>query len=57
MSNMRSLAIFLLAASVPYAHGAAVAASVKTYPEVIPGPDLPSLASLALTSAELYTGK
>ncbi|KAH8811185.1 hypothetical protein F5884DRAFT_876339 [Xylogone sp. PMI_703] len=29
----------------------------KVYPEVIPGPGLPSLASLGLTSEELYTMK
>lgn len=27
----------------------------RIYPEVIPGPGLPSLASLNLTSADLYT--
>ena len=57
MSNMRSLTVLLLAASVPFAQGTAVPTSVKTYPEVIPGPGLPSLASLALTSAELNTGE
>ncbi|KAN0114579.1 hypothetical protein V8E51_004123 [Hyaloscypha variabilis] len=31
-----------------------ILAAPKTYPEVIPGPGLPSLASLNLTSAELY---
>lgn len=31
--------------------------TVKTYPEVIPGPGLPSLASLNLTSVDLYTMK
>ncbi len=33
---------------------AAVAAPPKVYPEVIPGPGLPSLAELNLTSAQLY---
>ncbi len=31
-----------------------VMAAPKVYPEVIPGPGLPSLASLNLTSAQLY---
>ena len=31
------------------------AETAKVYPEVIPGPGLPSLASLGLTSADLYT--
>ncbi|KAE9379564.1 hypothetical protein N431DRAFT_460816 [Stipitochalara longipes BDJ] len=31
-----------------------ILAAPRTYPEVIPGPGLPSLASLNLTSADLY---
>jgi hypothetical protein len=31
-----------------------VMAAPKVYPEVIPGPGLPSLAELNITSAELY---
>lgn len=36
---------------------AALPTSEQVYPEVIPGPGLPSLASLNLTSAELYQKK
>lgn len=42
-------------ASVKSATAAAmVVPSPKVYPEVIPGPGLPSLAELNLTSAQLY---
>lgn len=59
MSKMLSWAAFLLCATAPNVHGAAAAipASEKTYPDVIPGPGLPSLASLGLTSPQLYTSE
>jgi len=42
-------------ASVTAATAAAtLVATPKVYPEVIPGPGLPSLAELNLTSAQLY---
>lgn len=47
----KSLISFLLGlASIQ----AAAATPFKVYPEVIPGPGLPSLAELNLTSAQLY---
>lgn len=51
-----SLATLLLYISSPCTDASASPISVaeKVYPEVIPGPGLPSLASLELTSAELY---
>ena len=59
MSKMFSLATLILYASAPYAQAAAVSAPAaeKVYPEVVPGPGLPSLASLGLTSTELYQSK
>lgn len=38
------------------AGGVAAVPSPFDYPEVIPGPGLPSLASLGLTSKQLYEG-
>jgi hypothetical protein len=53
MSRFLSLSIFVLAV-IALGSNAAAVATAETYPEVIPGPDLPSLASLNLTSADLY---
>ena len=59
MSKMFSLAALLVLSSASYARAAAVSAPVveKIYPEVVPGPGLPSLASIGLTSAQLYQSK
>lgn len=59
MTKIFLIASFLFHVSAPFAYAAAVpaavpAAVVPTFPEVIPGPGLPSLASLGLTSAGLY---
>ncbi|KAK3901698.1 hypothetical protein C8A05DRAFT_34614 [Staphylotrichum tortipilum] len=52
MATFKFLISFLLGlASVK---AATAAAAPKVYPEVIPGPGLPSLAELNLTSAQLY---
>ncbi|MCJ1482551.1 hypothetical protein MMC06_002717 [Schaereria dolodes] len=53
MAKLLPLAFLLL---YTFTHAAAVPASAihKVYPEVRPGPGLPSLASIGLTSAELY---
>lgn len=55
MSKFISLATLLFIAVNP-SNGASLplSAAEATTPEVIPGPGLPSLASLNLTSAELY---
>lgn len=47
MAALLTLALFSLAAAAP--------AAESKYPEVIPGPGLPSLESLGLTSEQLYT--
>lgn len=47
----------LILAFVSLKTATAVSAVGKVYPEVIPGPGLPSLAELGLTSEELYTMK
>lgn len=59
MSKLISLATLLLYTSMPCTNAAAVPVSAadKIYPEVFPGHGLPSLASLGLTSAELYQSK
>ena len=59
MSKLFSLTALLLYISAPSTNAAAipVPAAEKVSPEVIPGPGLPSLASLGLTSAELYQSK
>lgn len=59
MFKPSSLAIFLLYISVRSMTAAVDLASAagKVYPEVIPGPGLPSLASLGLTSTILYESK
>ncbi|KAJ2980575.1 hypothetical protein NQ176_g2556 [Zarea fungicola] len=47
MAALLTFALFSLAAAAP--------AAESKYPEVIPGPGLPSLESLGLTSEQLYT--
>ena len=52
--------VSLLLATMAFSlvQSAALPAEATTvYPEVIPGPGLPSLASLGLTSADLYNRK
>ena len=48
-----SIASVLLPLSV---YAAAMPATTQSFPEVKPGPGLPSLASMNLTSAQLYQG-
>lgn len=48
------LAVAFLQATVAMPTNEVAAVVVRNYPEVVPGPGLPSLASLNLTSAELY---
>lgn len=55
MAPTTQMITFLLAVA---AGAVSALPTVETvYPEVIPGPGLPSLAELHLTSAELYTMK
>ena len=54
MSSRSYLSTFVLALTALQT-AAALPAAVQVFPEVTPGPGLPSLASLNLTSAELYT--
>lgn len=53
--NITSLCAVVLLALASISRVAAVP-SPSEYPEVIPGPGLPSLASLGLTSKDLYEG-
>jgi hypothetical protein len=53
--NSASLSAVVLLALASVGSVAAVP-SPPDYPEVIPGPGLPSLASLGLTSKDLYEG-
>lgn len=55
MFQMFSLAIAALQLSATLVHAGVVAE--RATPEVIPGPGLPSLASLNLTSKQLYASK
>lgn len=59
MSKLSSLMVFLLCISARPIDAAVVPASApgRVYPEVVPGPGLPSLASLNLTSAMLFESK
>lgn len=50
MTNFFISSIFGLASL----QGVMAAPAAQVYPEVIPGPGLPSLAELGLTSAQLY---
>jgi hypothetical protein len=49
--------MFTFLLSVAVATASALPAVDRVYPEVIPGPGLPTLAELNLTSAQLYTMK
>jgi hypothetical protein len=53
MPRSLSLSTLLLVA-LAFASNVAAVPTAETYPEVIPGPGIPSLASLGLTSADLY---
>jgi hypothetical protein len=58
MSKFFVFGTLLLCSTVPFGNAAAVPKGITgmdiVYPEVIPGPGLPSLESLGLTSKELY---
>lgn len=53
-SSLVTLALVGIAATNSVA-AVPTAEPVKVYPEVIPGPGLPTLAELGLTSEQLYT--
>ena len=52
-----TMANFLISSLLSLASLQGTMAAPKVYPEVIPGPGLPSLAELNLTSAQLYEMK
>ena len=56
MFKSLSLAAFLVSSYAPATYAAAIPNPTvdKVYPEIYPGPGMPSLASLGLTSAKLY---
>ena len=56
MAKLLSIGALLVHFSAPLAWAAAVP-SIPVYPEVIPGPGLPSLSSLGITSDDLYKSK
>ncbi|MCJ1248905.1 hypothetical protein MMC30_006126 [Trapelia coarctata] len=63
MSKFFVFAAFLLCSTVPFSNAAALPKGItgvdivppEVFPDVIPGPGLPSLAELGVTSKELYT--
>ena len=48
---------FFISLCIGYAAAVPLCALERIYPELIPGPGLPSLASLGFTSAQLYQSK
>jgi hypothetical protein len=55
MAPTTLMSAFLLLKLFSLGAASAIPDTEKVYPEVIPGPGLPSLASLGLTSAQLHT--